>query len=785
MPTYPGGDQPGNRFFETNREIVSFRLCICAQLDVRSEWITQMILYETILSQVKFVHFYRALEPWNLLHLTMIMTGRRTAGWLGLSFAGSSAVHSNQLPYKPARRQAWNADQQVMSTFPTLPALGSFSRVKCESVTSGNRFKLGGKLIPKALAIDSERTYPWGEPPNLAELVKPIYAHDHLQQGPRHTLDPQIHATFFDALTLYFNEENVRTKVELEIQALNSGGHGSNLSISPRLWDSWRGQSTKSARLVEWLANKADRLQDPKFGLTNALADADRETLDVEMSREQAMILLANAMLMRIDGERNPVWHSLDRSKFPLSGAHALSAYRKGFNMEMLMSSWPHDDPEYHHRKKFDEASLHKATLLVHGFEQFRQLEAIGTDEAMQYIQQTLSYQSAVFTSLKLDTMISADKKRDFGGRVFDQNDFFNHVFSMDSEEMKDVGGVLPNCKVNFANINNLIGAICRSASAECTVQVTMMEMLISMLFKGMLQSGETVVTAGVARTTSKTTGLHMGFRTHVNHDNDTTDGQRTSGLLPNSKSLEPTMAARVTPKDAQTWFFAHPIVISAPATEIGARMQDAEGLSIVSAKTASEFVEGFREQRKEDFQRLYGGIWQAKVMLKRQYQDYYGTVDGVPQLVVSSGKWGGGAFNNNVVFKAVQQFVIASILDVKLYHSTFGMNDQLATLDKLKALLTKGDVRTILEDTSLPDELGAVRVWPLYELITGDTEDKQTLKDLHELDRIAGDIFMDRKKRVAALGVRDSPDFDDHEMMVRAIAGIMVRNKGRYFSKP
>ena len=146
---------------------------------------------------------------WNLLHLTLIMAGRRTAGWLGLTFAGSSAVHSNQLHYKQARRQAWNADQQVKSLFPTPPALGSFSRVKCEPVTSGNRFKLGGKLIPKALAIDSERTYPLGEPPNLAELVKPIYANAHLQQGLRHTLDPQIHATFFDALTLYFNEENV------------------------------------------------------------------------------------------------------------------------------------------------------------------------------------------------------------------------------------------------------------------------------------------------------------------------------------------------------------------------------------------------------------------------------------------------------------------------------------------------------------------------------------------------------------------------------------------------
>ena len=579
------------------------------------------------------------------------------------------------------------------------------------------------------------------------------------------------------------------TQVEQEIKALNSDRHGSHLlfwipCIIPRLWNSWRGQSTKSARLVEWLANKADRLKNPIFGLTELLADADRDTLDVEINREQALILLANAMLMRIDGERNPVWHSLDRSKFPLSGVHALSAYRKGFNMEMLLSSWPKEDEEYETRKKFDEASLHKAKLLVHGFEQFRQLEATGTDEAMQYMQQMLSYKSAVFASLKLDTVISADKKRDFGGRVFAQNEFFNHVFSMDSEEMKEVGGVLPNCKLNFANINNLIGAICRSASAECTVQVTMMEMLISMLFKGMLQSGETVVTAGVARTTSKTTGLHMGFRTHVKHDKDTTNGLHTSGLLPKSEILEPTMAARVTPKDAQTWFFAHPIVITAPATEIGVRIQDAKGLSIVSAKTASEFVEGFREQRKEDFQRLYGGIWQAKVMLKRQYQDYYGTTEGVPQLVVSSGKWGGGAFNNNVVFKAVQQFVVASILDVKLYHSTFGMKDQLATLDKLKALLTKGDVRAILEDTSLPDELGAVRVWPLYELITGDTEDKQTLEDLQELDRTAGDIFMDRQKRVAAQGVRDSPDSDNLELMVRAIAEIMVRNKGRYFSK-
>ena len=92
--------------------------------------------------------------------------------------------------------------------------------------------------------------------------------------------------------------------------------------------------------------------------------------------------------------------------------------------------------------------------------------------------------------------------------------------------------------------------------------------------------------------------------------------------------------------------------------------------------------------------------------------------------------------------------------------------------------------MRAILPNMSLPADLGAVRVWPLYELITGDTEDKQTLKDIQELDRTAGEIFMDRKKRVATQGVRDSPDFDDHEWMVRAIAKIMVRNKGRYFSK-
>ena len=108
-----------------------------------------------------------------------------------------------------------------------------------------------------------------------------------------------------------------------------------------------------------------------------------------------------------------------------------------------------------------------------------------------------------------------------------------------------------------------------------------------------------------------------------------------------------------------------------------------------------------------------------------------------------------GVVVNNNVVFKAVQQFVIASILDVTLYHSTFGMKDQLATLDKLKELLTKGHVRAVLGNKSPPNDLGAVRVWPLYALITGDSADEQTLKDGKELDRTAGVIFMDRKEQM------------------------------------
>ena len=144
--------------------------------------------------------------------------------------------------------------------------------------------------------------------------------------------------------------------------------------------------------MVEWLADKADCLQDPKFGLVNSPADADRETLDVEMSRQQALILLANAMLLRLDGEKNPVWHDLDRSKFPLTGTYALSAYRKGFNMETLLSTWPSNDPDYQGRTKFDEASLHKVMVLIHALEQLRQLEASGADEPSKAFPETNQY---------------------------------------------------------------------------------------------------------------------------------------------------------------------------------------------------------------------------------------------------------------------------------------------------------------------------------------------------------------------------------------------------------
>jgi hypothetical protein len=41
----------------------------------------------------------------------------------------------------------------------------------------------------------------------------------------------------------------------------------------------------------------------------------------------------------------------------------------------------------------------------------------------------------------------------------------------------------------------------------------------------------------------------------------------------------------------------------------------------------------------------------------------------------------------------------------------------------------------------------------------------------------------MDRKERVSIQGVRGSPDYDNHEWMLRTIAEIMVRDKARYFS--
>jgi hypothetical protein len=643
-------------------------------------------------------------------------------------------------------------------------------------VTDSTSFKIGGEPIPEPVHVThNDLTYDVDKPRYLAELVKQ-------EDGLRHQLDSKSHPMFFNGLAQYFDELDFLQKVEQEIEALNS--------------DRSRDQSTKSARLVGWLVNTADHLKDPKFGLTAALADRACETLDVEMSRYQALILLANAMLLRLDGQKNPVWHRLDHSKFPLSGTHALSAFRKGFNMETLLSSWPQDDSEYQIRKEFNEASLHKAILLVHALEQLRQLEATKSDEAVQYMQQTLFYKSASFYDLKLDTIIIEDKQRDFRIRTFSQNGFFNHRFSLDAAEMKGIGGVLPNCKANFANINNLIGAISHSATAECTNQVTMMELLISMLFKGMLQPGEAIVTAGAARATSKITGLHKKFRTQVKYGSDTTEGQLAGGSL-DSKSLEATMAARVIPEDAEMLFFAHPIVISVPATEIGTRRKNAEGMSVVSATTKSEFVESFKHQRTDDFHCFFAGAWQAKVMLRRQYQDHYGTIKGIPQLVVSSGKWGGGAFNNNVVFKAVQQYVIAAILDVKLYHSTFFNEEQLNTLNMLKALLTDGDVQglrwreALLTDGDVDDKLGAVHVWPLYELITGDTKDLQTLKDVEELDSTAGDIFIDRKERATIMqgllapqeACQDNPDFDDHELMVLKFAEIMLRRRHHYFS--
>ena len=116
----------------------------------------------------------------------------------------------------------------------------------------------------------------------MGELVKPL-------GGLRHALDPKVHATFFQALAMYFNEEDACTKVKKEIEALNSEPLSFMTCRILNRWGMCWGQTTKSARLVEWLADKADCLQDPKFGLVNSPADADREKLDVEMSRQQAL----------------------------------------------------------------------------------------------------------------------------------------------------------------------------------------------------------------------------------------------------------------------------------------------------------------------------------------------------------------------------------------------------------------------------------------------------------------------------------------------------------------
>ena len=120
-----------------------------------------------------------------------------------------------------------------------------------------------------------------------------------LQKGTkRHYLSAE-HGTFFEALASFFGENSeeikrvimdMKDEADAPPQKRRPGGCAAT-------------DARNAARLVRWLVEMADKL--PECDLEDEKYGAGRSLIrdDIVMTREQVLVLLANLVLLRLDGK--------------------------------------------------------------------------------------------------------------------------------------------------------------------------------------------------------------------------------------------------------------------------------------------------------------------------------------------------------------------------------------------------------------------------------------------------------------------------------------------------
>ena len=613
-----------------------------------------------------------------------------------------------------------------------------------------------------------------------------------------HYLNSEYHGTFFEALALFF-EEN-REDVERVIM------HMQDKPDAPP-----QAEARKAARLVRWLVEMANKLpvcglDDPKYHAGHSLINRD-----IAMTREQVLVLIANLVLLRLDGGKNPMHQYLKQEAFPFQ--ENPEWYKLGCNMEPLYSDWPegvNENAEKRRGEPWSTAVRSKVIVIVHALEQLRQCyeqkakkasdlteQEQESEWANRYMEKIISFHLAKYKDVQEDLEEVSDIKS-FGNY---KGNFLIHPHPMVGpqvvKECKDADLPLPNCLLNFANANHLTGAITRSATQECILAATMMELYVSMLYLGELPDNSAVVCKGMAMSTCSYDGLNKTFKTYLTYAEHTQEGRE--GAIAKQRDDAPLSMKRRSTEEEPDMFsmkcrktmpeYTHPIVISAPATEIGKRIQRGDH-STVECRDGDVFKNGFEAQRTADFQRLLAGVKKAKDLLHPL------------QLVMSSGKWGGGIYNNNIVFKALQQYVVAGLLGVTILFSTFEIRSriekketpQLDALELMQLFLEEGRwddaIKEMMIQTLMTWKIKDVThaaiqdlgrpacVKRLQELITGDTSDGKSNEDTILIDQAATKIFIDRMKTYP----ERSPDCDNHMEMVVTIASILWKRQEYYF---